>query len=64
MGFSLVSKEFGYNQLRYYGDIMIPFWTAEAGYLLGTKMRNQNWFLGLQPINIEKTLMLNLGDVR
>jgi hypothetical protein len=43
---------------------MIPFWTAEAGYLLGTKMRNQNWFLGLQPINIEKTLMLILGDVR
>ena len=27
------------------------------------KMRNQNYVLGLQPFNKEKTLMLNLGDV-
>jgi hypothetical protein len=26
-------------------------------------MRNQNYVLGLQPFNKEKTLMLNLGDV-
>jgi len=29
-------KGFGYNQLRYYGDIMIPLWTAQGGSLRGT----------------------------
>ena len=57
-------KGFGYNQLRYYGDIMIPLWTAQAGSLLGTKMRNQNWFLGLQPINIEKRTELPASELR
>ena len=41
----------------------IPLRTAQEGSLLGKKMKAQNYFLRLQPTNIEKTMMLNLGDV-
>jgi len=37
--------------------------TAQEGSLFGKKMKVQNYFLRLQPTNIEKTMMLNLGDV-